>query len=50
MGLFRGIQEYIALDAKSITLVVLYNPQVYQILCNEYVTHTMTNRNMKSVQ
>ena len=63
MALFRGIQEYIALDANNITLVFdsgnivnisgnifLYPPQGHPILYNYYVMHTMTTRNMKSVQ
>ena len=63
MALFRGIQEYIALDANNITLVFdsgnivnisgnifLYPPQGHPKLYNYYVMHTMTTRNMKSVQ
>ena len=63
MALFRGIQEYIALDANNSTLVFdsgaivnisgnifLYPPQCHPILCNHYVMHTMTSRIMNSMQ
>ena len=52
MALFRGIQEYIALDANNITLVFdsgnivnisgnifLYPPQGHPILYNYYLKH-----------
>ena len=63
MALFRGIQEYIALDANNITLVFdsgnivnisgnifLYPPQGHPILYNYNVMHTMTCRIMNSMQ
>ena len=53
MALFRGIQEYIALDANNITLVFdsgnivnisgnifLYPPQGHPILYNYYIGYT----------
>ena len=63
MALFRGIQEYIALDANNITLVFdsgnivnisgnifLYPPQGHPISYNYNAMHTMTCRIMNSMQ
>ena len=56
MALFRGIQEYIALDANNITLVFdsgnivnisgnifLYPPQGHPILYNCYQSYNLSN-------